>query len=139
MPALRSLWKVWSERGAAGFAETSGQSEAYVAGVGRGQQPQGPGATSWAARVPGGVRWGFGKPCGRSCKLSLMWGKAATQCPVGVLQLSRAGPANSGSNSSSETELVPAPPGGSWEMEEPAEGSRMGAARPQPSLSLLRA
>lgn len=36
----------------AGFAETTGKSEVYIAGVQRGRQPHGSGAASWGCRSP---------------------------------------------------------------------------------------
>ena len=118
-----------------GLQKLQGRAKCILLACGEVDSHMGLELPAGAAGVPGGVRWGFGKSCGRSCRpLSLVWGKAATQCPVGVLQLSCAW----GRQTPAETEFVPDPPGGSWEMEEPAEGSGMRAARPQPSLSLLR-
>ena len=74
-----------------------------------------------AAEVPGWGRWGLGKPCGRSCRpLSLVRGKAATQCPVGVLQLSCAWDRQTPVETELVADLLEAP--GRWRSQPRGQG-----------------
>lgn len=96
------------------------------------QKPHWSGAASWCLSPRQG-RWGLGKSGRRGLRpLSLAWGKAAPQWPVGASQPSCVGV---GSQASVEG-AGPCSSRGSWAEEETAEGSRIwgssGTAPPQP-------